>query len=115
MKEQYLLILNTCPDKETALRVANTLVSKRLAACVNILPGLTSVYHWQGQIEADEEHLLLIKSTQAAYPEVESTICETHPYELPEVIAVPLVEGLDSYLSWMSNNVEFGKETGKSD
>ncbi len=105
MKEQYLLILNTCPDKETALRVANTLMNKRLAACVNIIPGLTSVYHWKGQVESSEEHLLLIKSTQAAYPEVESTICQAHPYELPEVIAVPLMAGLDSYLSWIDDNV----------
>ncbi len=114
MKEQYLLILNTCPDKETAVRVANTLINKRLAACVNILPGLTSIYHWQGKVATDEEHLLLIKSTHDAYNDVESTIRETHPYELPEVIAVPLVAGLDSYLAWIGGNVIVGKETGKS-
>jgi periplasmic divalent cation tolerance protein len=114
MNEQYLLILSTCPDKETAIRVANTLVSKRLAACVNILPKLTSVYHWQGQIEASEEHLLLIKSTRTAYDEVESAICETHPYELPEVVAVPLIAGLESYLAWIGDNVVTNPVTGKS-
>lgn len=108
MSEQFLLILNTCPDKETAIQVANTLVSKRLAACVNILPGLTSVYHWKGQIEASEEHLLLIKSTQAAFDEVEAAICDAHPYELPEVVAVPLVAGLELYLSWIGDNVVTG-------
>ena len=101
MNEQYLLILNTCPDKETAVRVANTLVDKGLAACVNILPGVTSVYHWQGKIESDEEHILLIKSTQNAYVAVESAIREIHPYELPEVIAVPVTEGLSEYLAWI--------------
>jgi periplasmic divalent cation tolerance protein len=114
MKEQYLLILNTCPDKETATRVANTLVNQRLAACVNILPGLTSVYHWQGQIEASEEHLLLIKSTQEAYDRVESAIRQAHPYELPEVIAVTLVAGLDSYLAWIGDNVATGTQIGNS-
>ena len=108
MDEQYLLILNTCPDKETAIRVANILISKRLAACVNILPGLTSVYHWKGQIESSEEHLLLIKSTRTAFAEVESAICGTHPYELPEIVAVPLIAGLESYLSWIGDNVVTG-------
>jgi len=111
MNDQYLLILTTCPDKESALRVANTLVNQRFAACVNILPGLTSVYHWQGQIESSEEHLLLIKSTQTAYRKVEAAIRDTHPYELPEVIAVPLIAGLKSYLSWIGDNVVIGEET----
>lgn len=102
----YLVILNTCPNKETATEVANTLIQRRLAACVNILPGLTSVYHWQGQIESEEEILLLIKSTQAAFDVVKDTICEIHPYELPEIVAVPLVGGLDTYLSWIDANVQ---------
>ena len=109
MNDDYILILNTCPDKETATRVANTLVSKRLAACVNILPGLTSVYHWKGQIETGEEYLLFIKSTRAAFNELQSIICEIHPYELPEVIAVPLIAGLESYLSWIGDSVITGK------
>ena len=106
MSEQYLIILNTCPDKESANRVANTLVENRIAACVNIIPGLTSVYHWQGKIERSEEYLLVIKSTQTAYEQVESTIRLTHPYELPEVIAVPLTTGFAPYLAWISKNIE---------
>lgn len=105
MSEQYLLILNTCPNKESASQVANTLVDKHLAACVNILPGLTSIYHWQGQIESAEEYLLIIKSTQSAFSDVQSAIREIHPYELPEVIAVPITAGLDSYLAWIGDNV----------
>lgn len=108
---QYLVIINTCPDKETATRVANALIHKRLAACVNILPGLTSVYHWRGQIETGEEFLLLIKTTQAAYGDVQAAIREIHPYELPEIVAVPIVAGLDAYLSWIGGNVEIPEPT----
>jgi len=105
MNDQYLIILNTCPDKESAIRVANFLVENRLAACVNIVPGLTSVYHWQGQIESGEECLLLIKSTRSAYDAVESAIRRIHPYELPEVIAVPLTTGFNGYFAWISSNI----------
>jgi periplasmic divalent cation tolerance protein len=104
MNTDYLLILCTCPNKESATLVANKLVENRLAACVNILPGLTSVYFWKNQVESDEEHLLLIKSTAALYQEVERTIVEHHPYELPESIAVPIVDGLSDYLAWIDTN-----------
>jgi periplasmic divalent cation tolerance protein len=105
INEQYLVILNTCPDKESATQVANALIHRQLAACVNILPGLTSIYPWKGQIETSEECLLLIKSTQSAYEKVETTIRDAHPYELPEVIAVPIVTGLHTYLSWIGENI----------
>jgi len=105
MSEQYLIILNTCPDKESAERIAKTLVEKRLAACVNIIPGLTSVYHWQDQIESSEECLLVIKSIQNAYKAVEQAILDIHPYELPEVIAVPLSTGFAPYIAWISSNI----------
>jgi len=103
--QQFLVILNTCPDKESATQVANALIHQQLAACVNIMPGLTSIYPWQGKIESGEEFLLIIKSTRAAYPQVEAVIRETHPYELPEVVAVPIVAGLQGYLSWIGENV----------
>lgn len=105
MQADFLIILCTCPNKDSATAVANTLVSKRLAACVNILPGLTSVYHWQGNIESSEECLLIIKSTQKVYPEIESAIRQTHPYELPEIVAVPIEKGLEDYLAWIEQNV----------
>jgi periplasmic divalent cation tolerance protein len=109
--QEYLVILNTCPDKESATKVANSLIERQLAACVNILPGLTSVYPWKGQIETGEEVLLIIKSTRSAYEAVETAIRETHPYELPEVVAVPIVAGLQAYLSWIGESVVTDKTT----
>jgi len=99
--QQHLLILCTCPDQETAQTIANRLVDEALAACVNILPGLTSVYQWQGKRETAQEHLLLIKTTDEAYQTLEQTITGLHPYELPEVIAVPVTQGLSAYLGWI--------------
>lgn len=97
----HLLILCTCPDEATAQIIADQLVDQQLAACVNILPGLTSVYQWQGKRETAQEHLLLIKTTNEAYQTLEQTITELHPYELPEVIAVPISQGLGGYLQWI--------------
>jgi periplasmic divalent cation tolerance protein len=97
----HLLILCTCPDMDTAHNIANQLVDRALAACVNILPGLTSVYQWQGKRETAQECLLLIKTTNAAYPALELAITELHSYELPEVIAVPIGQGLEGYLRWI--------------
>lgn len=97
----HLLILCTCPDEATARIIADHLVDQQLAACVNILPGLTSVYQWQGKRETAQEHLLLIKTTNEAYQTLEQSITELHPYELPEVIAVPINQGLDGYLQWI--------------
>lgn len=89
----------------TAEAIANRLVSRSVAACVNIIPGLKSVYLWQGAVESDEELLLVIKTTEARYPDVESAILETHPYELPEIVCVPIVAGLPSYLAWILESV----------
>jgi periplasmic divalent cation tolerance protein len=77
-------------------------VGRRLAACVNILPGVTSVYEWQGTLEQSAEHLLLIKTTAAAYPALEAGLRAAHPYELPEICALPLARGLPAYLDWVS-------------
>jgi len=98
--DAYLVITNL-PDRDSAARLARALVEKRLAACVNILAPCRSVYRWKGQIEDAEEHPLLIKSTSARYPELEAAIRAAHPYELPEIIAVPLAGGLPDYLEWI--------------
>lgn len=98
---QHQLVLCTCPDQTTAQTIANALVDQQLAACVNILPGLTSVYQWQGQRETAQEHLLMAKTTNEAYEALEQAITALHPYELPEVIAVPILQGLDAYLRWI--------------
>jgi periplasmic divalent cation tolerance protein len=99
-----LLILCTCPDQVTAERIAETLVGERLAACVNLVPGLTSVYRWEGQIQRDTELLLLIKTRAAVYPLLEARIRELHPYQTPEIIALPIQTGAAAYLDWIADN-----------
>ncbi len=98
---KHLLVLNTCPDSMTARKLAEDLVAGKLAACVQVLPGLRSYFHWAGKVDSSEEHLLLIKTSAAKYPELEKRIQELHPYELPEIIGVPVSMGLPEYLSWI--------------
>ncbi len=102
MASDFEIVLCTCPDKETAKKLACLLVEKKLAACVNILPGITSIYEWQGKIESTQEHLLLIKSSRDYYRLIESAIFSHHPYEIPEIIAVPIERGLPDYLDWIN-------------
>lgn len=102
MSTDTLLIISTCPDRETAERIANGLVEQGLAACVNISSPVTSVYRWEGKIESDEELLLTIKTSRQRYPELEQAISTLHPYELPEIIAVPVEQGLPGYLDWVA-------------
>jgi len=97
----YQLVLTTCPDAGAAQRLAHALVSERLAACVNILPVAQSVYLWKGKVESAAEQLLIIKSMSRAYRSIQKRILELHPYELPEVIAVPVTDGFPDYLSWI--------------
>jgi periplasmic divalent cation tolerance protein len=96
-----LVCFCTCPDPDSAERIANTLVARRLAACVNVLPGLRSVYRWQGAIQRDDETLLLIKTTRAQLEPLTALIASLHPSELPEVIAVEVAGGLQAYLDWI--------------
>lgn len=97
-----LLVLTNLPDRAAAEKLADALIEKRVAACVNILAPCRSVYRWQGALRHDEEHPLLIKSTQAAYPALEAQIRALHPYELPEIVAVPIERGLPAYLDWVA-------------
>ena len=100
---EHLVVMNTCPDSETAGRIAADLVDRKLAACVQVLPGLQSYFHWDGKVDREEEHLLLIKTSSASYPALEQRILELHPYELPEIIGVPVSKGLPEYLSWIND------------
>lgn len=100
--QQVLLVLSNLPDAESARRLADALIAQRAAACVNILAPCTSVYRWQGQVEAASEVPVLIKTTRAAYPRLEKIIREQHPYELPEIIALPVEAGLPGYLGWVA-------------
>lgn len=99
----YHLIYCTCPDREVATRIATHLIAEKLAACVNILPGVHSVYEWQGQTEMAEEHLLLIKSRKGHYAAIETAIKALHPYEIPEIIAVAVERGSEEYLKWIDS------------
>jgi len=98
---EAVLVMTNMPDRESARQLAEKLVELRLAACVNILAPCESVYRWQGRIETAQEVPLLIKTLRAHYGKLEKTILECHPYELPEVIAVPLAAGLPAYLDWL--------------
>ncbi|TMI18949.1 MAG: divalent-cation tolerance protein CutA [Betaproteobacteria bacterium] len=97
-----LLVLTNLPERAAAERLAGLLVEKRLAACVNILAPCRSVYRWQGAVRHDEEHPMLIKTTAERYPALEQALRSGHPYELPEIIAVPIERGLPAYLQWVA-------------
>ena len=103
--QRYCIVLSTCPDQGVAESIAATLVENKLAACVNIVPGLTSVYEWQGNVEKSQEHLLIAKTTITIYQAVENAILENHPYELPEIISIPINNGLANYLSWIDDTI----------
>ena len=98
-----LLVLTNLPDAASAERIARLLVEQRLAACVNILAPCTSIYRWQGATETATEVPLLIKTTPAHYAALEAAIRAHHPYELPEIVAVPLEAGLPGYLAWVAS------------
>ena len=105
-----LIVITNAPDRDIALKIARALIERKLAACVNILPECTSVYRWQGKLETATEVPLLIKTRAAIYSEVEAAIKSLHPYELPEIVAVPVERGLPDYLEWV--NAETVTEIG---
>jgi periplasmic divalent cation tolerance protein len=100
--EQALLVLTNVADIASARLLARALVEQRLAACVNMLPAVQSVYRWNGAVEEAAEVTLLVKTTAARYPELERAIRLLHPYDLPELIALPISAGLPPYLAWIS-------------
>jgi periplasmic divalent cation tolerance protein len=96
------LILSTCPDADTAQRLARALVDERLAACVSVLPGIVSTYRWQGQVEQASEVQLLAKTPADRRDALMARLAELHPYELPEILAVEAATGLPAYLAWVA-------------
>ena len=99
------LMLTTTSSAEEANAIATELVSRRLAACVNIVGPISSVYHWQGEVERSEEFLLLIKSTEAQTQPIQEALRELHSYQIPELICLTIEAGLDSYLNWIAASV----------
>jgi len=100
--ETFLVITNL-PDRDSAAKLAQVLVEQRLAACVNVLSPCRSLYRWKGRTEDAEEFPVLIKTTRERYAALEAAIRSGHPYELPEIIAVPLAAGLPAYLEWVES------------
>ncbi len=96
------MVLCTCPDESVALAIARTLVSEGLSACVNRIAGIQSTYQWQGRLCEEREQLLLIKTTPARYEALEMRLKALHPYEIPEIIAIPVAAGSSQYLDWLS-------------
>ncbi len=96
-----LVVLNTCPDDDSAARLARALVEERLAACVNRLPLTASTYRWQGQVVEEAEVLLVIKTVADRYQALVARLQQLHPYQVPEIIAVPVADGLPAYLEWL--------------
>ncbi|MBB6186625.1 divalent-cation tolerance protein CutA [Rhodanobacter sp. MP7CTX1] len=103
--DTVLLCYCSCPDADSAQAIAQTLVGERLAACVNRLPGVISTYRWQGAVTSDTETLLLIKTTAGRFEALKARLLQLHPYELPELIAVPVERGHAAYLDWLRDSV----------
>ena len=101
-----ILVLSTFPETASVKSVAETLVNEKLAACVNVIPGVQSIFRWQDKIDNANENILIIKTKDSLYDELEVRIKELHQYELPEIISVPIDKGLNKYLDWISESTK---------
>lgn len=101
-----VVVLSTVPDEATAERIARALVEERLAACVNRVPGIGSIFRWQGAIDQAEEILLIIKTHARRAPQVTQRLQELHPYEVPEILVIPVAAGLGAYLEWIRRETQ---------
>ncbi|HEY6001683.1 MAG TPA: divalent-cation tolerance protein CutA [Anaeromyxobacter sp.] len=97
-----IVVLVTVPTPDRAAEIARTLVEERLAACGNVVPGLRSIYRWEGKVQEDDEALLLLKTTRARFEALRDRVLALHPYEVPEVIALPVEAGSAAYLGWIA-------------
>ena len=104
MTEEVRVVLVTAPDTETAARIARALVEERLIACANLVPGIRSIYRWEGKIADEAEVLLVLKTRASACSAVAARVKALHPYALPEVVALPVVDGSEAYLDWVIAN-----------
>lgn len=103
-----VVLLCTCPNEKEGRRLAEALVETKLAACVNLLPGVQSIYRWEGKVEVAHEVVLLIKSTAARFEELRARITELHSYDIPEIIALPITAGSGKYLDWIRRQTTSG-------
>ena len=100
-----ILVVSTCAAETDAERLARALLDTRLAACVNVIPGVRSFYHWKGEIASDAEFMLLIKTSRDLFPALRAEIEKLHPYEVPELLALPILDGAQNYLTWLQANL----------
>ena len=101
MSADCIVVLVTAPDAEIAARIARTLVEEKLAACGNVVPQIRSIYRWEGKVEDAAEALLVLKTSRARFKEIVDRVKAIHPYDVPEVIALPIAAGYDAYLDWV--------------
>lgn len=101
-----IIVLVTTPNSDEASRIADALVTKQLAACVNIVPSIQSIYRWEGKVARDQESLMIIKSTEERYAELERLVKELHSYTTPEVVALKIERGSEQYLKWLRESTE---------
>jgi len=106
-----IVVFSTCATAADAERLARALVDQRLAACVNVVPAIRSFYHWKGQTEATDEFLLVVKTSRPLFAALHAELEKLHPYELPELLALPIVAGAENYLNWLQDNLR-GAEDG---
>ena len=106
-RDNIIIVLATASSKKEATKIARAMIEENRAACVNILPGVTSIYHWQGKVQNSQEVLLIFKTTKRQYSELEKSICAMHSYEVPEVISISVNKGWPPYVDWV-----MGKTTG---
>jgi periplasmic divalent cation tolerance protein len=101
-KDELLIVLCACPDPEAAISIAHTVVDEFLAACVNILPGIRSIYRWNDAVQDEPEALMILKTTVDRWPALQERLLALHPYEVPEVVAIPTAGGHDAYFQWVA-------------
>ena len=103
--DDVMVVLSTFPDEGKAGEIAGILVERQVAACVNVVGGVRSIYRWQGRVQDDAEVLVVIKTTRGRYAALEAALLELHPYEVPEIVALPVVAGAAGYLGWVRDGV----------
>ena len=108
MAAQIVLAISTFPDAKTAARIAEQLVTAKLAACANITEPVRSIYHWEGKLEQSDETMVFFKMTEERYGEFAATLRSLHPYEVPEIVCLPLADGLPEYLQWVERSCDAG-------
>lgn len=104
-KEAVTVVVTTAPDPGVAESLGRTLVEERLAACANVLPGVTSVFRWDGEVQTEGEVLVLLKTTESVFAALRDRLVELHPYDVPEVLGLPVTAGSDAYLDWVREEV----------